>query len=814
MLVLLVMSHSLRVRARGGVGLRSRVHRPFGAVGYDLWLMRGRANGRTVAYMASPVPPIVQLARVPGRVPGVDLAIAGGLLLWAVLEGLFAEGPGSTAARVLLAAGFTVPLALRRRWPIPVLLVIAALAIVRGAVSDVLEEGAMPFPALLLGSFSAALYARPRWLAYAAAPVPIVAMPLAGFGGMSWAPLLFLSLTAWTAGFLIRRRAEQLAHERAQGPERAREAVAAERARMARELHDLVAHSVTVISVQAGAAEGLVEREPGKARGHLDAVHGAAHEALVELRRLVGVLREDEAAYSPQPGLDRLDQLLEEARAAGLPVELTEEGIRDSVPAGLDLTAYRIVQESLTNARRHAGNAPTRVRISYGEDRLELEIANLPGRGSGTLGRGGGHGLVGMRERVRLYGGALEAGPTPDGGFAVRADLPLEAPAHELPDREPVPEPGVEPSRGPGRIPRVDIAIAGGLLAWGLLEAVLLSEAAPRAARVLLAVGYALPMAVRRRWPVAALAAVSLLMIARGAAFDGLEDESMPFAVLLLGSFSAARDARSRRWAVAAAPMPVVAIVVAVLTEELSSPPGVDIAILSALAVGAWTAGFLVRRRAEQLALARAQAPGLVREAVAVERTRIAGELHDIVAHTISIVSLQAGAAGQLLEKDPAVARGHLRAVRHAAQEALREMRRLLGVLREDQAAYAPQPGLARLPELVDEARGSGLPVELREEGERGVVPQGVDLAAFRIVQEALANVPKHAGLVPTVIRVRYGGEHIDLSVENAAGATGNGGGAGHGIVGMQERARVYGGTLDATPDGRGGFAVRARLPR
>jgi signal transduction histidine kinase len=777
--------------------------------------MRRAPIARTVARMSSPVPPLVQLARVPRHVPRVDLAIAAGLFAWALLEALLVEGPGSTVVRVLLAAGFTLPLAVRRRWPVPVLLVVALLAVVRGALGGPDEVGAMPFPTLLLGSFSAALYARPRRLAYAAAPLPIATMPLAGYGGeMSWAPLIFLSLTAWVAGFLIRRRAEQLARERAQGPERAREAVAAERARMARELHDLVAHSVTVISVQAGAADGLLERDPGKARGHLDAVHGAAHDALVELRRLVGVLREDEAAYAPQPGLERLDELLTETRAAGLPVELAERGARESLPAGLDLAAYRIVQESLTNVRRHAGGARTEVRIDYGGDarpasrRLVVEVANEPGRANRAAGRGSGHGLIGMRERVRIYGGTLEAGPVPGGGFRVRAELPLEPPAGEAAQEAPAAAPS---DRAWPRIPRVDLAIAAGLFLWGLVEALALGGG-PLAARILVAAGYAGVMTVRRSWPVAALAALSLLIVVRSLAFEGIDDEAMPFAALLLGSFSAALYARSRARAILAAPMPVVAIAVAVLTEQLSSPPAVDIAILSALAVGAWIAGFVVRRRVEQLALVRAEAPELVREAVAAERARIAGELHDIVAHRVSIVSVQAGAAGQLLEKDPAAARAHVRAVQQAAQEALAEMRRLLGVLRDEDAGYAPQPGLARLPELLDDARGSGLPVELREEGERGELSQGVDLAAFRIVQEALTNVRRNAGPVATLVRVRYGDDHVALTVESGAGT--NGSDVGEGLIGIRERARVYGGSIEAGPDGEGGYVMKARLPR
>jgi signal transduction histidine kinase len=392
--------------------------------------------------MPSVVPPIVLLARVPRRIPRVDVAIVAGLLAWALLEALLAEGPGSPAARALLAAGFTLPLLGRRRWPVPVLVLITLLAILRGLTGDVPEEGAMPFPAVLLASFSAALYTQSRWSAIAAAPIPIVAVVLGGFGEIpdvgNYLALCFISLTAWTAGFLIRRRAEQLAEARAQAPELAREAVASERARMARELHDVVAHSVTVISVQAGAAEELLEREPEKARGHLEALRASAHEALVELRRLVGVLREEErdergasddrvGAYAPQPGLERLDELLAEARAAGLPVELSEEGARDAVPAGPSLAAYRIAQESLTNVRRHAASAPTRVRVRYGEDSLELEIANAPGAGNGTVAHGSGHGLIGMRERARLYGGTLEAGPSAEGGFVVRARLPLEA---------------------------------------------------------------------------------------------------------------------------------------------------------------------------------------------------------------------------------------------------------------------------------------------------------------------------------------------------------------------------------------------------
>lgn len=359
------------------------------------------------------------------------MGIAAGLLVWALLEALFADGPGSLPARVLFAAGYTMPLVVRRRWPIPVLLIIVGLAIVRGAVWDVPEEGAMPFPSLLVATFSAALYARPPWLAVAAAPLPMLAFFLGNFVGSPTAAdlaiLSFITLGAWTGGWLVRRRASQLAAAQAAGPELAREAVAEERARLARELHDVVAHSVTIISLQAGAAEAVLDVDPGQAREHLEAVRRTAHEALVELRRLVGVLREAVPVYEPQGGLDRLTDLVTELRSAGLPVELSEEGSRVALPPGVDLSAFRIVQESLTNVRRHAGTVATSVRVRYCDDAVELEVVNARGSGDGALGAGSGHGLIGMRERARLYGGSLHAGEQPGGGFVVRARLPLEA---------------------------------------------------------------------------------------------------------------------------------------------------------------------------------------------------------------------------------------------------------------------------------------------------------------------------------------------------------------------------------------------------
>ena len=217
--------------------------------------------------------------------------------------------------------------------------------------------------------------------------------------------------------------------------ERAMAAVVEERTRIARELHDVVAHSMSVIVVQAGAAEQLVGEEPDRARDALATIRTTGAEALAEMRRAVAVLRgtDDPGALEPQPGLAQISSLVDDARAGGLEVTVTLDGRRRSLPAGLDLAAYRVVQEALTNVRRHADASHARVHVRYRDDALEVEVED-DGRGGDQAGglaeSGSGHGLVGMRERVGLYGGHLSAAPRPDGGFLVRAVLPLtSAPA-------------------------------------------------------------------------------------------------------------------------------------------------------------------------------------------------------------------------------------------------------------------------------------------------------------------------------------------------------------------------------------------------
>jgi signal transduction histidine kinase len=236
----------------------------------------------------------------------------------------------------------------------------------------------------------------------------------------------------WTIAFALGRKFQEAdeARDRAARAEREREArartaVTEERARIARELHDVVGHSVSVMTVQASAVRRLLRPEQQREREALLIVEQTGREALAEMRRMVGVLRrpEEAPALAPQPSLEHLNKLVEQAREAGLGVELRIEGDPLPLPAGVDLTAYRLVQEGLTNALKHARAQRAQVLVRYGEEAIEVAVSD-DGRGAGS-GDGGGHGLVGMRERVAVYGGELEAGPRPEGGYRLRARLPL-----------------------------------------------------------------------------------------------------------------------------------------------------------------------------------------------------------------------------------------------------------------------------------------------------------------------------------------------------------------------------------------------------
>jgi signal transduction histidine kinase len=338
----------------------------------------------------------------------------------------------------LIAPFWALPLLFRRRFPIgaPTL---GFIAIAGGALVDPHGFNGLNFPFFSAFAnayaFGAILERRKALaglgIAFAAVGFVATELPNQGVGGYIWPMVLFTGV--WGAAYFLTMRTQQIveAGERAEAAERARleearAAVAEERARIARELHDVVGHSVSVMTVQASAARRLLLPEQEREREALLVVEQTGREALAEMRRLVGVLRrpEEAPALAPQPSLEHVDKLVANAREAGLPVDLRVEGTPVQLPAGLDLTAYRLVQEGLTNAVKHARADQAEVLVRYGDGQVEITVSD-DGRGGGD-GDGGGHGLVGMRERVSVYGGELEAGPLADGGYALRARLPVK----------------------------------------------------------------------------------------------------------------------------------------------------------------------------------------------------------------------------------------------------------------------------------------------------------------------------------------------------------------------------------------------------
>jgi signal transduction histidine kinase len=331
-----------------------------------------------------------------------------------------------------IALGMSALLLLRVRLPLPTLLF--ELVALQLAVALSTAENNDPMGVILpvlVAVYSVGAHTRGRALALGSLVVlgGIVLAMIADGSSLNVSGFLFFGFFLggpFLAGIAIRIRRERehgLARER---DERARAAVAEERARVARELHDIVAHAISVVVLQARGGRRSIDSDPEETRKALDAIEATASQALGEMRRLLGMLKGDDEALglAPQPSLAAIGSLVDQVRRAGLPTEVHVEGVARELPAGVDLSAYRIVQEALTNALKHAGpGASARVVVRYGEDELQLEVAD---DGTGPVGsNGAGHGLAGMRERVTVFGGSLESGPGAEGGFAVRAQLPL-----------------------------------------------------------------------------------------------------------------------------------------------------------------------------------------------------------------------------------------------------------------------------------------------------------------------------------------------------------------------------------------------------
>ena len=370
--------------------------------------------------------------------PRTDVLLAAAFL--AASLGQVALAPiASPAVSVLVAVVLTLPLAWRRAQP-------AAAALLMTAGWLIPTEGYLLLGYVIAGVlfYSLGAYDPVLWRVVAVtAAAGVVSVVVTLLGPEIWQAAIGSALAVAgpaLAGRLVAQHRAQNTRLRELTAELVRERAAAERAaaaeertRIARELHDVIGHEITVIALQADAAAAALARAPERAAVPIDRIREAAARTLTEMRRVVGLLRDPEddptthqaEDLRPQPGLADLAGLVQEARAGGTEVDLALDPPAVAPPPSLQLAVFRIVQEALTNARRHAPGSPVRVRVDGGGTALCVEVRNGGGRAARSV-RGGGHGLVGMRERVRMHGGTLEAGPTPD-GFVVRAQLPLVA---------------------------------------------------------------------------------------------------------------------------------------------------------------------------------------------------------------------------------------------------------------------------------------------------------------------------------------------------------------------------------------------------
>jgi signal transduction histidine kinase len=378
----------------------------------------------------------------PGQWRAIDAAVS---VAWlAVLVGLtvsthFRQATGErTLALLLLAPLASLPLAVRRRWPVPVFFVVLAASVACGVVG--LKVSTLTGPTYAL--YTVAVQADRRWSLLALAAVEAGALvngAEAGAGvnvtlaaskgnAVNAAFTVVAQLTVWIAADSVRRRRAYSASLRERS---LREALSEQRLQIARELHDIVAHAMSVVAVQAGVGSHLIATRPDEAAKSLRAIQATARAALSETRSLLSVIRDDDydlASRSPVPGLDNLHTLVQRVADAGQPVTLRVEGHSRALPQTLELSVYRVVQEALTNVVRHtAPPAKATVVLRYDDDGGVVVEVTDDGRGTGTKPRGGGgHGLAGMRERVSLLGGDLSAGPRTGGGYQVVARLPAE----------------------------------------------------------------------------------------------------------------------------------------------------------------------------------------------------------------------------------------------------------------------------------------------------------------------------------------------------------------------------------------------------
>ncbi len=383
--------------------------------------------------LMAPASPAVRV-RQALRGPGADVVLAVALAAFAELDVLLSpEWRGPIMVNAVVVPVMALSLAWRRARPLPALSVAlggyVSLSLAYGAT----ESWILTF-ILIIALYSAVVHGGRPLIAAALAIVGIGVAALtdplvSGFGDAVWGPsMIVLSVGAGFTGRSVRARTSALEHRAAalelEEQQRATEAAAEERRRIARELHDVISHSLGVVVLQAGAAQRILDRDPARAWDVLESIRQTGQEAIGEMGTLLGLLDSSpRSSREPQPSLADLDALVSHMRDTGLSVDLAIEGRRRALPAALELSAFRVVQEGLTNALKHAGPAQVRAVLRYGEDELQVDIAD-DGGGAGN-GAGARRGLAGLRERVEVFGGRLEAGPQAGGGWTLKATFPV-----------------------------------------------------------------------------------------------------------------------------------------------------------------------------------------------------------------------------------------------------------------------------------------------------------------------------------------------------------------------------------------------------
>jgi signal transduction histidine kinase len=373
----------------------------------------------------------------PGQLVAIDVAVALVVLVRTVIYAFRAGGlPPWLGVTVGCVAACAIAL---RRWrPLWMLAAVtlgASAAMLLGDRAVGTADGLLFAVALVLYTVAATRPAGAAGIVLVAVAVPLLsaalvtsagdAVPLAGQGTFGAVYVAVVILAAWSIGLAAHATRQYRQGLRDQAAQHARATADAERMRIARELHDVVAHAMSVIAVQAGVGRYVIHEQPVEAEKSLAAIETTSRAALADLRRLVGVLRDGRPGdLLPTPGIADLPELADQVEQAGLAVELTVRDVPARLPAGLDLVAFRVVQEALTNVMKHADTARSRVLVCCADDTLRIEVTD-DGAGLRGGGFGDGHGLVGMRERVVLYGGEFEAGPLPQRGFRVAARLPV-----------------------------------------------------------------------------------------------------------------------------------------------------------------------------------------------------------------------------------------------------------------------------------------------------------------------------------------------------------------------------------------------------